>query len=397
MKKDDAKFRNVVGYNFRLRVLRDRVGLFMISIFVILVAVHFLKTRESNILYFANNKVVSIILLIVGIGAAICSCLGFIWKTDYAKYDRMKYIVGKGDVLYENAYLAIVDSVFIDKHNYLNMFYIDEVYKIEVKDRKSYNALQERPEIKIHTGDKTYDLNVSRLSMTSANELADVIEEIAPNIGRKEEVIRIAKREVLNPVDHIVPSISGRIHFDDGDYYKYSNNLIFYAAAVVGLITLFIALVFGGTELRHDIQYADLNDKTSTIDKDNYPIKGSLENVYGEINVDINCGLSSSSKVRKYVLPYKDKLILFCDKDGVMDKDKTFKFHAYTKELTEKELSDCNEIIKSANIDTKGNNKEFHNYCVMTREEDRNLYIITALVCGLITLLCVFIMIKSKK
>ena len=90
-------------------------------------------------------------------------------------------------------------------------------------------------------------------------------------------------------------------------------------------------------------------------------------------------------------------MILFCDKDGVMDKDKTFKFHAYTKALTEKELSDCNEIIKSANIDTKGNNKEFHNYCVMTREEDRNLYIITALVCGLITLLCVFIMIKSKK
>ncbi len=325
--------------------------------------------------------------------------VGFLWKTDYAKYDRMKYIVGKGDVLYENAYFAIVDSVFIDKHNYLNMFYIDEVYKIEVKDRKSYNALQERPEIKIHTGDKTYDLNVSRLSMTSANELADVIEEIAPNIGRKEEVIRIAKREVLNLVDHIVPSVSGRIHFDDSDYYKYSNNLIFYAAAVVGLITLFIALVFGGIELRHDIQCININDENATIEKDYYPIKGHLESVYGEINVDIDCGTTPKSKVRKLVLPYKDKLILFCDKDGVMDEDKikNFTFHACAKALTEKELADCNEIIKSANIETKGHKKEIHTYCVMTREEDRNLYIITALVCGLITLLCVFIMIKSKK
>ncbi|HII09125.1 hypothetical protein [uncultured Eubacterium sp.] len=398
MKKDDEKFRKVVGYNFKLRVLRDRVGLFIISVLVILVAIHFLKTREADVIYFANNKIVSIIILFAGIGGVICSCFGFLWKTNYAKYDRMKQIVGMGEILYENAFFAIVDSVFIDKHNYLNMFYLDEVYKVEADDRRKYNALREEPEIKVYIANEKHILNVSRLSMTSARELADVIEKIAPNIGRKEETLRIARQEANNSANHIIPTI-GRIYFDDGDYYKQSNQVKFVVAGIVGLIALFMALVFGGLEIRHSIQYTDFNDKNDLIEKNKYPVKGYIDEIYGEVRVDVDCGSKSSSKVKKYVLPYKDKLILFCDKDGIVEKNKgeKIKFHGCAQELKDKELSDCNEVINTSNIDTKNSNKEIYKYCIMTRETDRNFSLISTIIGVIITVGCVYIMIKNKR
>lgn len=398
MKKDDEKFREIIGYNFRFRVLRDRIGLFIISVVCIMVAIHYLRTRESNILIFSNNKIVSTGILILGMCGILASCLGFLWKTDYAKYDRMKKTVGMGDVLYENAFFAIVDSVFIDKHNYLNMFYVDEVYDVEARDRKKYNALKEEPEIKVYTGNKTYTLNVSRLSMTSASELADVIERIAPNVGKKEEAMRIARQEANNSANHSIPNISGRIYFDDGDYYKQSYRVKFIAAAVVGMITLFMALVFGGTEIRHNIQYTDFNDEKDVIEKDYYPIIGYVDEIYGEVDVDIDCDVTSNSKVKKYILPYKDELILFCDRDRIIEKNKgkKIKFHGCAKELNDRERSDCNDIINAGNIDTKNSKKEIYEYCVMTRESDRNLYIIATIISTLITVWCVYVMIKNK-
>lgn len=246
MKDYKNDIEKIYKYNYKFRIIKDRIEYFLIAVLVILCAVFLLKNNEKgnglfDYFHFLYSGTEHIIILIVGIVAFVIALFTFFLKIDVSKYEEMKKVVREGNIIYENAYYWIVDSVLIDKNNFLNMFYVDEAYKMKIiRNIKAIN--NEKYSLRIYTKNSNYTMKIEKLSVDEIGEFVNILKSIFSSIEKNNK-----DKDTLD-VNHKIPDIKADVLYGN-DFYSDVNpsdiKMKFAISGIVGLISFLSVWIFG--------------------------------------------------------------------------------------------------------------------------------------------------------
>lgn len=368
-------------------------------------------------------------------------------KGDYfSDFESMIRIANTGKTIYENEFFRIVDSVFVDKSNADNMVYLDEIYCLyDSTFSAGMQSFEETYQIIIHASRGIGFVKLPHVTKTEAKNLANILLGYTPNgiYGYSRSYVKNMKRKKkeldasrnLNSYEaafkdnHYIPN-------DDSSEYDYllnneknydskvyeSNSLkkkaklifhdsVFATCFIFFIIAFIIFIISAKTIVAYHIDHINYNDYNVDEIKEGRYISGKIIDNYGCIESPY---INKLSKYY-YIIPYGDKVIFFMatNDDVIKELDNQsfmirhypviggndftyiYKFVGKLKKLDKSQLEKSYDIIKHRCPDITDLEKDVLPYYIAPDYSMSTLGYIITIVTGIVSLICLIIMVIS--
>lgn len=285
------------GYKKRIndKNKRDRVFSFIASIIMIVVSAEMIKVElDEKVNGIIENfrkyfyVFIAVIVLFAGIFFFIYSIHLFLKKNEKEKYlsreNVIARIIDNGNVIYENEYFKIVDSVFVNKKKIEQVAYIDEIRDVTKEIMPVYQGGDETYiQIKYDKKDGRYSYMSIPTGILTDNKVSFLVYKIksyCPYFNGKMNEVNIHEYEegsfeeaFVN--DHYVPDDdivrkSGMILGTDKPFRKTTNKEVFNKTLNTTWMSIMSICLLGGVCLLIDEVVKIINNNTNKNSSSNF-------------------------------------------------------------------------------------------------------------------------------